>query len=892
MFFAAPHDSFEDGDDQQGPLLPHGSDPRGGNHLLALRRLLYRMERHEILPAGGGAHDGDENDGLWQQQQQQQQQQKLQPWHSLRIRADLCQDLWKAVANDHLESEGSGGGNGDTLRLERAGYLELSERVDRACKRAYLLADRAEEEACSGGVPDLVDQLFGSDGENENVDDEDNDGASEAEGGPQTQEHGDENDFYDEFEDDDGDEEESSKASSPEEPGASQGRKSRRNTTPTASTTQELQKAQREQIEKAIATMARQMKESTQGIHNRLQEQTGTTLDELETVAEQNVADVSRVAETVASHNTRAAGSRWGSLATMVFLVGLFAVTLLTVFAVPKSPDADLSRILFAREADGVTPRSPAVRLLKSALTRVRGLVAGDDDDAYGDDPGEPYDDDERYNELRYEEQREQQRLEKERLEELVRDMKRQKRTARKPPQQEDHRVKEDDDEDEEDDDDDDDGVAEAELPESDAGSPLRDPPQAPKREHQQQQKQQQQEEEEVDPEEEEESDDGDDDDELNGSYDDDDYNEEFEEKDEDGSHEEDEERYKSEEGGDENVEQTIQNQESPKTEPLEEDEETEIEEDEDDDDDYLEDEDEPDNPWGIKPIDDKEELRLQQQQQQQQQHQEREQSTRQQRRQQRRQDKQQRGAEPTRAEVSVDDILASLQQQQQQAPGEPLVSAGGPPSASEKDAPGSGFRRDGIATQQIAPQELRIAAASNDLASLERYLDVAPQHANRQDKRGWTALHYASHHGNLGAVRLLLGHGDGESEWEIDAGIKSFDETPQTAFDVALAVHGIDHPVARAFVESGWHDGGESDERVRRVLDEKKRRDEKDKRLADKAERERLAIQQKRDRMFGDLSRYRAINKNGGDLDDDGENESEVELRRKRLDALLGGEL
>ena len=144
-----------------------------------------------------------------------------------------------------------------------------------------------------------------------------------------------------------------------------------------------------------------------------------------------------------------------------------------------------------------------------------------------------------------------------------------------------------------------------------------------------------------------------------------------------------------------------------------------------------------------------------------------------------------------------------------------------------------------------------------------------------------------------------------------------------QTAFDVALEKFGIGHPVTEVFLESGRYDDFEyADEykeaveeaRVRKVeearlLEEKRLEQEariaekarlleekrleqvsriaKEKRLSELAEQESLVKEEKLRKLFREPP---TIAMEEGDHDDEGEdNEDEVELRRKRLDALLG---
>ena len=103
---------------------------------LALRRLLYRMERYEDLAV-----------------LQNEDSDHCQSWQSLLVRAQLCQSLWQNVAAENVDE-----GSDPKLRKE---YMELSQRVGAACKRAQFLADQArEQEIAQGKDQDLVGKLF------------------------------------------------------------------------------------------------------------------------------------------------------------------------------------------------------------------------------------------------------------------------------------------------------------------------------------------------------------------------------------------------------------------------------------------------------------------------------------------------------------------------------------------------------------------------------------------------------------------------------------------------------------------------------------------------------------------------------------------------------------
>jgi len=104
-----------------------------------------------------------------------------------------------------------------------------------------------------------------------------------------------------------------------------------------AATIENIQAAQRDQVEDAIRQMASKMKAETSRIHETLQQQT-TGLDALETVTEDNIEQVSKVA---AETQAQAARSWRRSVGTWTVLFTVAAATafgLVTIFMVPKRP--------------------------------------------------------------------------------------------------------------------------------------------------------------------------------------------------------------------------------------------------------------------------------------------------------------------------------------------------------------------------------------------------------------------------------------------------------------------------------------------------------------------------------------------------------------------------
>ncbi len=369
---------------------------------LALRRLLYRMERYEDLSVLQDDDDEDDDSPT----NQHRDNSHYQSWQSLLVRAQLCQDLWRTVASENVD-----GGSDPALRKE---YMELSQRVSVACKRAHVLAGQARERDLSAGRDkELVTKLFFSQiGDKDNASEQGNpdEGDSQDEGG----ENGEGVDYYEEFSEDDNDSDADDISARPAK---------RSNPAGDDNTNlQDLQKAQREQIEEAIAMMAKQMKESTQGIRKTLQKQNASTLNKLETVAEQNMEEVSKVATNVRDHVVANQRSSWATWTTMILIVGVFVFALLTIFTVPKHPDASLGRILSGGNENG-----PYARLVKKTIHGIQSVFDFDSIDSEDDNDNEVDSNEEedsgwdQYDML----EEEVARQERERLEALVRDMQR-----------------------------------------------------------------------------------------------------------------------------------------------------------------------------------------------------------------------------------------------------------------------------------------------------------------------------------------------------------------------------------------------------------------------------------------------------------------------------------
>lgn len=256
-----------------------------------LMRLLHRMKNQEDIPENAQG----------------------QTWHSLILRAQMAQDMWKSISHE-------------VASRDFEVYQSISNRVDHLCRRAHRLA----EERRAQSPPDLIDEIFFSNGTNES-DSSDSDDDSEEEMGEKSEDAKRTNASVESG--GDGSNDRRVRWNTPEQ-------NDTKSTTPM--TNEELQKAQREQMEEAIAQMARHMKEATMGISSTLQKQTQSTLNELETVAEQNVQDMSRVTANVTEHNQKQWRKNFSTWSMMFLLVGIFVFTMLMIFTLPKHPNASL----------------------------------------------------------------------------------------------------------------------------------------------------------------------------------------------------------------------------------------------------------------------------------------------------------------------------------------------------------------------------------------------------------------------------------------------------------------------------------------------------------------------------------------------------------------------
>lgn len=767
---------------------------------LTLRRLLYRMERYEDLTVLQNENEDEDSD-------------HCQSWQSLLVRAQLCQSLWQNVAAENVDE-----GSDPQLRKE---YMELSQRVDAACKRAQFLADQArEQEIAQGKDQDLVGKLFFShpvsDDESEAAQGE---GVMPREEGESDQE----DDYYGEFEDN------SDGESVTENPSRQPKTHSNNQATPNL---QDLQKAQREQIEEAIAMMAKQMKESTQGIRKTLQTQNANTLNELENVAEQNMEDVSKVASNVKEHVVANQKSSWATWTTMILILGLFVFTLVTIFTIPKHPDANLGRIL-----SGANESGPYARLLQKTIQKVQSVFGNGEPNEQTTAVDEQHQEGENWEDYEIPQDNDTSDVQ-ERLNQLVRDMQSGGRKTQQEKQQEKLKQQEQQKQEQEE------RLRklQEELQEKERlrrEEKLREEKRQAEEQLRQQklQEEKQQREEKIRK-----------------------QNLELEKRQKEAQEQREKIRQKK-----------LQEQERLKRLKLKEEEEEKLklqrleeERQVTEKDDFNDDAEEPEE-------DDANLLDIESEEE----------------------------PEPATDNASADDILASLKNRQQ----EPIAdTANVEPEKKEEDDTVEPFKppqldREGVAAKMVSPRDFRLAAASNDLETLERYLEMAPEHINRQDKHGWTALHMAVHGNHERIVALLLSQTHDRKDMadlNIDPFVKSYEEK-RTALDLALEQFGLEHPITEAFFGSGWYerseykDWGDEEARLRkqkleeheaRIAKEKEAIKAKEAKYAAAAEEERRIKKDKLDKLFGTPVE---------EDEDDELDEETLQERRGRLDVLLG---
>lgn len=104
---------------------------------------------------------------------------------------------------------------------------------------------------------------------------------------------------------------------------------------------EQIQKAQREQLEAEISHMATQLKASTQRMNSTIRGQT-EHLDEMETLATENVNRVGKAADSVEEHNKKAWSSTIATWTLMLTIFGTFLFCMITIRMAPKRADTSL----------------------------------------------------------------------------------------------------------------------------------------------------------------------------------------------------------------------------------------------------------------------------------------------------------------------------------------------------------------------------------------------------------------------------------------------------------------------------------------------------------------------------------------------------------------------
>jgi hypothetical protein len=212
---------------------------------------------------------------------------------------------------------------------------------------------------------------------------------------------------------------------------------------------EELQQAQREQMEDAIGAMARQMKDASQGIQSQLTMQTAHTLSELQDVAETNIQEVTKVVQNVSQHHQNRWKTSLGTWTMILSLVGLFFVTMVIVFTIPKRPNVCLfgscsSSSSSSKRGEGSSSllgwmTKPLVVVTQGVVGTTKYLffdtttTIDDDDDDDDDDPNiQPSKEDED----RIYQEDEEERLQKEKLAQLLQEMQEEEEQQQQQQQQ------------------------------------------------------------------------------------------------------------------------------------------------------------------------------------------------------------------------------------------------------------------------------------------------------------------------------------------------------------------------------------------------------------------------------------------------------------------------
>ena len=155
-------------------------------------------------------------------------------------------------------------------------------------------------------------------------------------------------------------------------------------------------------------------------------------------------------------------------------------------------------------------------------------------------------------------------------------------------------------------------------------------------------------------------------------------------------------------------------------------------------------------------------------------------------------------------------------------------------------------FGRDHEVADMLRPDgyiddvDLRLAAGKGDVNKVKEYLDAGLNIVNQQDDNGWAAIHEAARSGAVLVLQELINSG-GDKEL-----VTYRDES---AYQIAVKFHGIDHEVARLLRPAGVT----IDDEARIAQEEEKRRLEleESQRQIEKARMERELDRRRRDRKL-----------------------------------------
>ncbi|KAL3909141.1 MAG: hypothetical protein SGILL_008207, partial [Bacillariaceae sp.] len=228
--------------------------------------------------------------------------------------------------------------------------------------------------------------------------------------------------------------------------------------------------------------------------------------------------------------------------------------------------------------------------------------------------------------------------------------------------------------------------------------------------------------------------------------------------------------------------------------------------------------------------------------------------------------------------EVDMSDIVASLKQKMEET-----ASAGNMGGGQESDAPSasqvggfdpaSAFERDGAAAMRFSPRDFRVKAATNDYDTLQQYISISTEHINRQDKNGWTALHFATRSGHARVVQLLLDNG---------ADPELAGKTGETPLDIARERFLPKHPIVKMFTTVMNGAGDDDSEEVPSVdsnTASEEKASTKSEQVQDPALLEKMEQQRKAERRKKLMESV---------LEDPSDEDDDIERGRSRLGELL----